>query len=562
MLRRVFLTLATLGLMFSGQKGLAQDTPAGKWILVGTLPIAPVGRDSVLGMIEIKGQGDELKAEWLKHGIDSFKGSKIVDFKKSGDKAGFRVEGPVNLDLVFVGVDPKSKRWAGAFRLNGNWFPAALNPAEKGELPENDKLNQPAPGSDVVKELMEKVSFSDKIALAEKVVKDHPASASAMKVGTLVADYALKDAKPDEVKKALEFQEKSLAGMPEVLVQRSLIPTLGAMGRKGVEKEKGLALLRKIKGDSKVATDETLALMKLESSLLEGVDDKKSAELKTSIAKQEEELDQVFLKTAIPFKPELFDGSKRKSKRVTVFELFTGAQCPPCVAADVAFDALAESFKPTEVVLLQYHLHIPGPDPLTNKDSENRARFYGIRSTPTAILNGTNGPALGGFKGNAKASYEKASSALKEELEKEGDSSVDISASNQNGSIELTAKYSKVPNIDKTVLRFCLVEDVVRYQGRNGQRLHHHVVRSFPGGLNGQALEQSSGTLRATIDLKELKTQLEGYLESSNAQRPYPDSERPLELKKLKAVVLLQNAETKEIINAAQVGIDLPKAPK
>jgi hypothetical protein len=75
-------------------------------------------------------------------------------------------------------------------------------------------------------------------------------------------------------------------------------------------------------------------------------------------------------------------------------------------------------------------------------------------------------------------------------------------------------------------------------------------------------LEQSSGTLRATIDLKELKTQLEGYLESSNAQRPYPDSERPLELKKLKAVVLLQNAETKEIINAAQVGIDLPKAPK
>ena len=70
MLRRVFLTLATFGLMFLGQKGLAQDTPASKWILVGTLPIAPVGRDSVLGLIEIKGQGDELKAEWLKHGID------------------------------------------------------------------------------------------------------------------------------------------------------------------------------------------------------------------------------------------------------------------------------------------------------------------------------------------------------------------------------------------------------------------------------------------------------------------------------------------------------------
>jgi hypothetical protein len=564
MVRNLSVALVALGLaigvcMVQGQE--AQGL-AGKWILVGTLPSAPVGRDSVLGLVEIKGSGNDLKAEWLKHGIDPFKDSKIADFKKNGDKATFRIDGRVNLDVALVGVDSKSKRLAGAFKLNGNWFPATLIVAPKGELPEKDKLEEPAPGSDAVKGVMEKAAFNEKLELAEKVLKDHPASASAIKVGTLVADYALKDAKPEEVKKAVEFQEKALAGLPEVLVQRSLIPTLGSMGRKNVEKEFGLALLRRIKGDAKTASDETLALMKLEASLLEGVDDKKAADLKLAITKQEEDLDQIFLKTAIPFKPEPFDGTKRKSKRVTVLELFTGAQCPPCVAADVAFDALAESFKPSDVVLLQYHLHIPGPDPLTNRDAENRARFYGIRSTPTVVINGKTGPALGGFKGNAKASYDKARDAVKEELEKSGDSTLELSSATKGDAIELTAKYSKVANADKSVLRFCVLEDVVRYQGRNGQRLHHHVVRGFPGGLNGQALEQSTGTLRASLDLKDLKAQLESYLETSNAQRPYLDSERPLELKKLKAVVFLQNAETKEITNAAQVNLELPKAPK
>lgn len=564
MVKKMWLALAALALALGGQIGRAQEAQglAGKWLLVGTLPSVPVGRDSILGIIEIKGSGGDLKAEWLKHGIEPFKDSKLSDFKKTGDKATFHVDGRVNLDLVFVGADSKARRLAGAFKLNGNWFPAVLEASSKGELPEKEKLEVAAPGSDAVKQIMEKASFADKMALAEKVLKDHPASAASVKVGTLIADYALKDSKPEEVKTAVEFQEKTLAGLPEVLVQRSLIPTLGAMGRKNVQKEMGLALLRKIKGDTKTASDETLALMKLEASLLEGVDDKKAADLKTAIAKQEDELDQVFLKTAIPFKPEPFDGSKRKSKRVTLVELFTGAQCPPCVAADIAFDAMAQTYKPSDVVLLQYHLHIPGPDPLTNRDSENRARFYGIRSTPTVVINGKTGPALGGFKGNAKAKYEEAKGALKEELEKTGDSSLDLTSSTKGESIELTAKFSKVTNPERYALRFCVIEEEVRYQGRNNQRLHHHVVRGFPGGLNGQAVEQSTGSLQASLNLKDLKAQLESYLETSNAQRPYPDSERPLELKKLKAVAFLQNAETKEIINAAQVNLELPKAPK
>ena len=49
--------------------------------------------------------------------------------------------------------------------------------------------------------------------------------------------------------------------------------------------------------------------------------------------------------------PPVYAGRKGKSDRVVLVELFTGAQCPPCVTADLAFDALDKTYKPDDVVL-------------------------------------------------------------------------------------------------------------------------------------------------------------------------------------------------------------------
>ena len=68
----------------------------------------------------------------------------------------------------------------------------------------------------------------------------------------------------------------------------------------------------------------------------------------------------------------------KDANKVAVLELFTGAQCPPCVAADVAFDALEKSYKHTDLILLQYHMHIPGPDPLTNPDTMLEIETAGV----------------------------------------------------------------------------------------------------------------------------------------------------------------------------------------
>ncbi len=81
-------------------------------------------------------------------------------------------------------------------------------------------------------------------------------------------------------------------------------------------------------------------------------------------AKIEVQLDEEYHKKVPPFKPTPYAGRKNpKANQAVVMELFTGAQCPPCVAADVAFDALFMTYKPTEFIGLQYHLPHPRARP-------------------------------------------------------------------------------------------------------------------------------------------------------------------------------------------------------
>ena len=101
-------------------------------------------------------------------------------------------------------------------------------------------------------------------------------------------------------------------------------------------------------------------------------------------------------------------------------ELFTGTQCCPCVAADVALGALAQTYEPTELALLQYHMHIPGPDPMTNLDTEARWKHYlgafaptktqfGV---PTAVFNGKTFRVGGGAMAAAWRSRSSTSSSI------------------------------------------------------------------------------------------------------------------------------------------------------
>jgi hypothetical protein len=128
--------------------------------------------------------------------------------------------------------------------------------------------------------------------------------------------------------------------------------------------------------------------------------DAEAKDVEGRIAKLEPRDYAEYSKTMPPFKPEEFKGRKGKSDRAVLVELFTGAECDPCVAVDLAFDALGRTYKPTDVVLLQYHAHIPGPDPLVSKDGAARMDFYNKKdddkAAPQIFINGKAGEAGGG----------------------------------------------------------------------------------------------------------------------------------------------------------------------
>jgi hypothetical protein len=286
-----------------------------------------------------------------------------------------------------------------------------------------------------------------------------------------------------------------------------------------------------------------------------------SALRKADKADELKEVEARLDKVDIAVKPDKYTGRKAKSDRIVLVELFTGAQCPPCVGADLAFDGLERTYPATDVILLQYHLHIPGPDPLTNPDTEQRADYYSreVEGTPTLLFNGRAAEAGAGKIDDAPELYKIFRQIVDQLLEKPASAKLTASAVQKGNKIDVTAEVADVDKpSDQLKLRLALIEETVHYTGGNQMRHHHHVVRAFPGGAKGMAVKDKTAKQTATVDLDELRKNLTKYLDDyakENKDTPFPNSQRPLDLKNLKVVAFLQNDKTKEVLQAVQVEV-------
>jgi hypothetical protein len=278
----------------------------------------------------------------------------------------------------------------------------------------------------------------------------------------------------------------------------------------------------------------------------------------------ETRLDEEYLATVPPFQPEPFAGrTESGADRVVLMELFTGAQCPPCVAADVAFDALFSSYKPTELIGLQYHLHIPGPDPLTNPDTLARAGYYTANSTPTVLLDGEPLPQAnrgGGPMAAAEMKYGQYRKLIDERLAGKKRATIELKARREGDSIRITAEAATDPNAnpDKGAeprLRLVLTEESIRYVGSNGLRFHHHVVRDMPGGPDGVALTDGKASQELTVDLNEVRDKIETYLSDFEKTRSFPFALPKIDLANLSIVAFVQDDADKRIWHAVSVPV-------
>jgi hypothetical protein len=536
----------------------AESPAIGTWKVLYLEPTEEI----TLWLLKIETRDGKPQATILAAGLPNFKESKLDSVRLDDRSVQVAISVPRGPSFVVTGYLPAGEKnpakLFGSLAVNTR---RAMMQMERTDVKEIDPAKAVVPSA--AKEAFEKAENLEKDKDREAALKEiaqkfapHPAAFIANR--RLLA-LAVSGAAAEEELRARGEQALKIAALygPEIELQAARELTQQLLGG-----EKSVAVALEYARRAEKMLKETdppsqqIEVLKLLARVAAKAGKPVDKDLEARLARLEVALDDEFIKTNIPFAPPAFTGRKGKSERVVLLELFTGAQCPPCVAADVAFDALLKSFKPSEVILLQYHLHIPGPDPLTNREAEKRADFYEVDSTPQILLNGKGAGSVGGFRVHSKDRYEMLRKSLEEQLEGETQARLKLSATRQGDRIEVKAEVSEAKRTGEDVrLRFVVIEENVRYPGGNGQRFHHHVVRGLPGGLDGFALKENAASQNVTVTIPDLRKTLSDYLAEYAKDQGFLDEERPLELKHLKIVALIQDNKTKEVLQAAQVDV-------
>jgi hypothetical protein len=270
------------------------------------------------------------------------------------------------------------------------------------------------------------------------------------------------------------------------------------------------------------------------------------------------EYDRLF--TAMNFVKKFAGRKDAKSNQVVLVELFTGAQCPPCVGPDLAFDGLLKSYQPSEVVLLQHHLHIPRPDALASADTEIRANEYKVVAAPTVVFNGKAADAAGGGSDQAETFYRQYREVIDPLLEMKSPVRLTLSAQRTGNQVAVAAgafpvEGAKLP--ESSSLRVVLVEDLVNYKGGNGINTHHHVVRGLLNGDKGWSLKAMKDGFKQSlvVDLDVLRKELKKYLDEYGKANAFPNDQRPLELANLRVVAFVQDDATRAILQTIEAPV-------
>jgi hypothetical protein len=511
---------------------------AGNWKL--TVPIER--GEELLMLISFAEKEGKWTAEYLGSSVELKAKPTVTTVKVDGDTVQFAL-GFMGRELVnFDGTLSKDKK-----KLNGSL--AVLGGRLRTTTMYPSKL----------------AKLDDEFAVAKEALTQMEDGPELLDVALAVLEQAgAKKLPADEARGIVERVNKSAAGFGARWERDTTLRLVETLTKQDNLTE--LAIAQAKRAERLLTDDDTAAtrMMVLESLVRTLTKAGKPDEAKpygAQLAKLELRDFAEYSKSHPPFKPEPFAGRKGKSEKAAVVEVFTGAECPPCVGVDLAFDGLLKAYKPTEVILLQYHFHVPRPDPLTSPDGMERAKYYDdkIEGAPTLFISGKLGADSGGPAASAEKFYKQFRGAIDDLLEKPAGVKLALAVSKaEKGGFSAKATVSALdaPG-EKVMLRFVLVEERIRYTGGNGIRYHHMVVRSMPGGAKGVALTKKDHEQTVTIDPEAVRKELVKYLDDfAEKSAPFPRSDRPLALRNLKLVALVQNDANKEILHAVQVDLE------
>ncbi|HMV47412.1 MAG TPA: hypothetical protein PLD20_12310 [Blastocatellia bacterium] len=287
-----------------------------------------------------------------------------------------------------------------------------------------------------------------------------------------------------------------------------------------------------------------------------------------SLAGLEEKLDAEYVKlNPSPVKVEHYKPTDKRSNRTVLAEVFTGAGCGPCVAADLGFDAMMERYKREELVVLMYHLHIPAPDPMTNLATQARGKFYTVQGVPSYAMDGKSASG-GGTRDMTQGFYDRVNPDVERQLQTAAGADLKLEATLEGNTVKTKVALSNLTgDSDKLKLHVVLAEDKLRYTGENGVRFHPMVVRSVAGpeysglpvaGKDNQTFDWSFDVAAVAA---EAKKHLDDF-EKSGARGDFTFSEKKdqIDPNNLTVIAFVQDEKTKAVLQSVQVKVKRPVA--
>jgi len=265
--------------------------------------------------------------------------------------------------------------------------------------------------------------------------------------------------------------------------------------------------------------------------------------------------DLVRRRAALPFHPPPFKAPENWQGRAVLAELFTGSECPPCVAADFAFDGLIETYPTKHLVVLVYHLPIPRYDPMMNHATIKRQAYYGpsvITGTPTVVVDGVNKVSAGGYYRyeTPLRSFNAIKAKIDDLMGTATEVSIKASAALDGDKVQVDCEFSKVvPNADYNVV---LVQGEEIFYGFNTIVSHKMVVRDM-------ATVSPAANATLVFNIPEGEKTAGEFITEWGKTGPaaarirgssWPQQNTKVNRDSLKAVVFVQDKETKQIYNS------------
>jgi thiol-disulfide isomerase/thioredoxin len=281
-----------------------------------------------------------------------------------------------------------------------------------------------------------------------------------------------------------------------------------------------------------------------------------------SLAGLSEMLDARYEKERFTFDVKPYERPKDRSDRVVLAEIFTGSGCPPCVGADLAFEGAMGRYKPQELAVLMYHMHIPRPDPMTNPSTIARAKFYAVNAVPSFAIDGDKKVGGGAAENAPRILAEQVQPAVDKKLTARADVKLGLQASMTGSTVRVKADVSKVKATAKHVrLHVVLAEEQVRYSGENGVRFHPMVVRSMASkdkdGL-GFPVDPARGLKldQVMFDVDKVVAEAKAHLDDFEVNNErfgkfqFMEKKHEIDPKRLVVVAFVQDEDSKAILQA------------